>query len=47
MDNTYVVYSEEYYFSMKTFSTILRKQVYTVSYNQDEAEEVRRMMEEV
>ena len=47
MDKTYVVYCEEYYFSMNTMSTVLRKKVYNVSYNMDEAEEVKSMMEEV
>jgi saccharopine dehydrogenase-like NADP-dependent oxidoreductase len=47
MDNTYVVYCEEYYFSMNTFSTILKKRVYNVSYNQESAEEVKSMMEEI
>ena len=46
MENTYVVYSEEYYFSMNTFSTALRKNVYSVSYNEESAEEVKNMMEE-
>jgi len=47
MNNTYVVYCEEYYFNLNTFSTILRKKVYNVSYNQESAEEVKSMMEEV
>ena len=46
MENTYVVYSEEYYFSMNTLSTVLRKNVYNVSYNQESAEEVKIMLEE-
>ena len=47
MEKTYVVYSEEYYFSMNVLSTVLRKKVYNVSYNQESAEEVKTMMEEV
>ena len=43
---TYVVYAEEYYFSLKTFSTVLKKNVYNVSYNQEAAEEVKAMLEE-
>ena len=47
MEKTYVVYSEEYYFSINILSTVLRKKVYNVSYNQESAEEVKTMMEEV
>ena len=47
MENTYVVYSDEYYFSLNSFSTVLKKRVYHVSYNMDSAEEVKSMMEEV
>lgn len=47
MENTYVVYCEEYYFSMNTFSTILKKNVYNVSYNQENADNIKSMMGEV
>ena len=46
MENTYVVYVEEYYFSVNTLSTILRKKVYNVSYSREAAEEVKAMIEE-
>ncbi len=44
MDNTYVVYSEEYYFSGVKFRTIMRKKVYTVTYDETEAQEVCDLM---
>ena len=47
MENTYVVYSEEYYFSVKELRTILKKRVYTVTQNEEDANEIRDMMEEV
>lgn len=47
MENTYVVYCEEYYFSMNTLSTILRKNVYNVSYDQESADKVQMMLDEV
>ena len=46
MENTYVVYSEEYYFSMNTFSSVLKKNVYNVTYNEDSASEVKNMIED-
>ena len=46
MDKTYVLYSEEYYFSMNSFSTIMRKNVYNVTYNGEAAEELREVIEE-
>ena len=47
MGSTYVVYSEEYYLSISSLRTILRKKIYTVSYSKEEADEVKDMMEEV
>jgi hypothetical protein len=44
LDKTYVVYSEEYYFSAIKFGTILRKRVYSVSYDEEEAQEVNEIM---
>ncbi len=44
---TYVVYSEEYFLSMNTLSTVLRKKVYNVAYDSETAEEIKKMMEEV
>ena len=46
MNNTYVVYTEEYYFSLNTFSSLLRKKVYNISYNKESAEEIKELMEE-
>ena len=47
MEKTYVVYSEEYYFSVKALSTALRKNVYNVSPNKEDAEEVKYILESV
>ena len=47
MENTYVVYAEEYYFSLMALSTILKKRIYNISYDKESAEEVKDMMEEV
>ena len=47
MDNTYIVYSEEYYLNLNTLSPVLKKKVYNVSYDEESAEEVKNMMSEV
>lgn len=47
MENTYVVYCEEYYFSLNTFSTILKKKVYNVSENLEVAEEIKNTMDTI
>jgi len=47
MEETYVVYCEEYYFNCNYLKTILKKKVYNVSYEEKSAEEVLSLIEEV
>ena len=44
MKKTYVVFCEEYYFSMNSLSTVLKKKIYNVSYSFKTAEEIRKTM---
>ena len=46
MDVTYVVYSEEYYFSMNTFSTGMRKRIYNIAYDEESAKDVERLVKD-
>ena len=44
MENTFVVYSEEYYFDKKKLSASLKKKVYNVSSSKEDSEKIKEKM---